>query len=257
MKKTLWLVLVLLIVCMFAFSACDNGDAPSNNDSSNNQQTTEGNGDNNSGSENNNSDTPAVCQHTFGSWNTIKQATCKEEGKLVRTCSKCSKTEESTVSKTDIHTEGVNVAVSATCTVDGKTEGKHCSVCGKTIVAQTTIKATGHTEVVDPAIATTCKEEGKTEGKHCSKCSAVLIVQESVSKLEHNYVNYICTKCGDESYTSTLVFELSDDNESYIVSSISNISEKTVSLCHHILFTKINFFDCIQNFRFFYSLINH
>ena len=82
MKKTLWLVLVLLLVCVFALSACDNGDTPSNNDNGNDQQTTEENGENNSGGENDNSSTPVGCQHTFGSWSTVKQATCKEEGKL-------------------------------------------------------------------------------------------------------------------------------------------------------------------------------
>lgn len=194
MKKTLWLALVLLIVCIFAFSACDNGDAPSNNNGGNNQQTTQGNGDNN-GSENNNSDTPVVCQHTFGSWSTVKQATCKEAGKLVRTCNKCSETEESTISKTDIHTEVVDVAVSATCTVDGKTEGKHCSVCGKTIVAQTTIKATGHTEVVDPAVEATCKTKGKTEGKHCSVCNVVIIKQNDTAIVDHDYQGGACAMC--------------------------------------------------------------
>ena len=194
MKKTLWLALILLLVCIFAFSACDNGDTPSNNDNSNSQQTTEGNIQNNNGGENNNSSTP-ICQHTFGSWSTVKQATCKEEGKLVRTCSKCSETEESTVSKTDIHTEVVDAAISATCTADGKTEGKHCSVCGKTIVTQTTIKALGHTEVVDPAVASTCEEEGLTEGKHCSVCNTILVKQTKISILAHNYKNGICSIC--------------------------------------------------------------
>ena len=34
--------------------------------------------------------------------------------------------------------------VPATCTVDGKTEGSHCAVCGEVLVAQTVVKATGH-----------------------------------------------------------------------------------------------------------------
>lgn len=194
MKKTLWLALILLLVCIFAFSACDNGDTPSNNDNSNSQQTTEGNIENNNGGENNNSSTP-ICQHTFGSWSTVKQATCKEEGKLVRTCSKCSETEESTVAKTDAHTEVIDSAISATCTADGKTEGKHCSVCGKTIVAQTTVKAPGHSEVVDPAVEATCKAKGKTEGKHCSVCNTVIIKQTDTAIIDHDYQSGACTMC--------------------------------------------------------------
>ena len=210
MKKTLWLVLVLLLVCVFSLSACDNDDTPSNNDNGNNQQTTEENGENNSGGENNNSSTPVGCQHTFGSWNTIKQATCKEEGKLVRTCTKCSEAEESTVSKTDIHTEVIDAAVSATCTVDGKTEGKHCSVCGKTIVAQTTVKASGHSEVVDPVVNATCEIEGKTEGKHCSICGDITIAQISTGYVQHAYKQGFCTVC----YTIDAIFMTEEiDNE--------------------------------------------
>ena len=111
MKKTLWLALVLLLVCVFVFSACDNGDSPSNDTTGNNQQTTEEN------KESSNSTDPIVCEHTFGDWNTVKQATCKEEGKLVRTCNKCSKTEESTMAKTDVHTEVVYY-VSNVCIYD-------------------------------------------------------------------------------------------------------------------------------------------
>ena len=194
MKKTLWLALILLLVCVFAFSACDSEDTPPTNNE-NNQQTTDNNNQNTQGSGNNASGTPTECQHAFGSWNTVKQATCKEEGKLVRTCSKCSETEESTVAKTDIHIEVIDAAVSATCTVDGKTEGKHCSVCGKTIIAQTVVKASGHTEVIDPAVEATCKIKGKTEGKHCSVCNAVIIKQNDTAIVDHDYQGGACTMC--------------------------------------------------------------
>ena len=218
MKKTFWLALILLLICVIAFSGCDNnGDASPDTDNGN--QTIENGGNGNSS---------AACVHSYSEWATIKQATCKEEGKLIRTCSKCSETEESTISKTDIHTEVVDAAVPETCTTDGKTEGKHCSVCNKTLVAQTVIKAPGHTEVIDPAVNATCKTEGKTEGKHCSECSTILIAQESVSKLKHNYENYICTACDDEYYTPTLVFAFSEDNASYIVSGITDNTETTV-----------------------------
>ena len=42
------------------------------------------------------------------------------------------------------HNEVVDVAVAATCTAAGKTEGKHCSVCNEMLVAQTDIPALGH-----------------------------------------------------------------------------------------------------------------
>lgn len=42
------------------------------------------------------------------------------------------------------HTEATDEAVVATCTAAGRTEGKHCSVCGEVLVAQQTIPALGH-----------------------------------------------------------------------------------------------------------------
>ncbi|MCM1299740.1 MAG: hypothetical protein NC203_06935 [Firmicutes bacterium] len=43
------------------------------------------------------------------------------------------------------HTEVADAAVAPTCTVDGKTEGSHCSVCKTVLTAQESITAKGHT----------------------------------------------------------------------------------------------------------------
>ena len=74
----------------------------------------------------------------------------------------------------------IDAAVEATCTTDGKTEGKHCNACGEVLVAQEIVKATGHTEVIDAAVEATCTTDGKTEGKHCSVCNEVLIAQKVI-----------------------------------------------------------------------------
>lgn len=105
-------------------TACNQNDTPSNND-----QNFNGN---------------PSCEHTFSDWTTEKQANCKEEGLLTRTCTKCSHKEETKISKTDIHTEVIDAAVSSTCTSTGLTEGKHCGVCGTTLVAQSVASMLTH-----------------------------------------------------------------------------------------------------------------
>lgn len=147
MKKTRWLILVMLLVCVVALSACDGGDTAMDSDD-HIQQTTDDKPNqttnNTPSTEHNDSTTSNVCQHTFGEWRTLKQPTCKETGELIRVCSKCSVSEQSTIEKSSTHTEILDVAVPATCTAEGKTEGKHCSVCGVTIIAQTSVNKLQH-----------------------------------------------------------------------------------------------------------------
>ena len=90
---------------------------------------------------------------------------------------------------TDIgHIEVTDKGTAATCETAGKTEGKHCSACGKVLKEQEVIPAKGHTEVIDEAIAATCESVGKTEGKHCSVCDKVLVEQKVIPAKGHTEV---------------------------------------------------------------------
>ena len=86
------------------------------------------------------------------------------------------------------HTEVIDKAVAPTCTATGLTQGKHCSVCDKVLVAQQVVEALGHTEVIDGAVAPTCTATGLTQGKHCSVCHEVLVAQQVVEALGHTEV---------------------------------------------------------------------
>ena len=80
--------------------------------------------------------------HAWGDGVVKEPATCSKEGAKTYTC-ECGATKTESIEKLD-HTEVVDAAVAPTCTATGLTEGKHCSVCGEVIVAQTVQNALGH-----------------------------------------------------------------------------------------------------------------
>lgn len=140
-----------------------------------------------------------------------KQPTCTDDGEALYKCSLCGKTHTETIPAKG-HTEVIDEAVAATCETEGKTEGSHCSVCGKVLEEQRVIPAKGHTEVTDKAVAATCETEGKTEGSHCSVCGKELEKQEIIPAKGHSFDNgvierpatqyeeglkvYTCSNCG-------------------------------------------------------------
>ena len=73
-------------------------------------------------------------EHIYGSVVT-KEPTCTEEGTKKYTCPTCGDTYTVKIPMID-HTVVIDKAVSATYTAYGKTEGSHCSVCGKVIKEQ-------------------------------------------------------------------------------------------------------------------------
>ena len=110
-----------------------------------------------------------------------KEATCTADGNTAYyTCSGCDywyananatgkiTNKDSVVIKSTGHEETVSAAVAATCTTDGKIEGKSCSKCGEVFVAQETVSATGHTfgewQVVKEAT-------GEADGEKARECS--------------------------------------------------------------------------------------
>ncbi|MBR3952905.1 MAG: dockerin type I repeat-containing protein, partial [Oscillospiraceae bacterium] len=68
------------------------------------------------------------------------------------------------------HTEVIDEAVAPTCTETGLTEGKHCSVCGEVLAAQTVVDALGHDfGEWEETKAPTNKEPGEKR-RDCKNC---------------------------------------------------------------------------------------
>ena len=96
------------------------------------------------------------------------------------------------------HKVVVDQGKKATCTEDGLTEGKHCSVCKEVIKKQEVIPATGHKVVVDQAKEATCTNIGLTEGIHCSICNKIIKKQGIIPALGHDFKDGVCTRCHNQ-----------------------------------------------------------
>ena len=179
MKKSFFVLFIVIMMSALLFSACDEGSDP----------------------------TPPHT-HAFGEWETVQRPDCTTDGVAERYCA-CGEKQTKAVASIG-HTEVVDPAVEVTCTTDGKTEGKHCSVCNAITLPQTTIPAPGHTEVIDPAVSETCTTDGKTEGKHCGVCDAILVEQTPILAPGHQYDNgeiietASCVKNGTKKFTCTV-----------------------------------------------------
>lgn len=119
MKKTL--VLALILMCVFVIASCDNSqnDTPNGSSSGDTNPVTDAH------------------VHEYGEWSIIKNSTCSVKGEEERICS-CGAKETQYIDSL-AHTEVIDSAVMPTYASEGKTEGKHCSVCNEVLVRQDSI----------------------------------------------------------------------------------------------------------------------
>ena len=192
--------------------------------------------------------------HKLGEYEISTKPTCTAKGDETAKCTRCSYTKTREVDRV-AHKEVAIEVVSPTCTKQGKSGGKKCSICGKITVEQETVEALGHKlgeyeistkptctakgeetakctrcsytktrevdrvahkEVAIEDVSPTCTKQGKSGGKKCSVCGKITVEQETVEALGHNLGKYeiskkpTCTAKGEEtakcsrcSYTKT------------------------------------------------------
>ena len=102
-----------------------------------------------------------VCEHTNTTTTTV-DATCTVAGATTVICDDCGETISTTVISATGHTEETVTGKAATCTAIGLTDGKKCSVCGVTTVAQSEIDALGHNYV--DGVCSKCNEKDPEAG---------------------------------------------------------------------------------------------
>jgi len=146
------------------------------------------------------------CEHTFGEWQTTKEATCTEKGEKERLCSKCEAKDTESISKKDhewgefddngvakckncgeektdsskakhTHDYQKDKTVEPTCTEKGYTVYK-CknSGCDEPEIKKDEKEAKGHTKA-------TKKENGK-EIEYCTVCNEVISENELQASIE-------------------------------------------------------------------------
>ena len=178
----------------------------------------------------------AATGHSYGDWTTTKEATCTEDGSKQKTCScgdvvteaiaalghdydavvtaptctekgyttytcSCGDTYKGDEVDALGHTEVIDEAKAPTCTENGLTEGKHCSVCNEVLVAQTVVDALDHSYTESVTKQPTCTEKGvKT-----FICSCGDTYTEEIAATGHTLTQVAakaptCTEAGYEAY---------------------------------------------------------
>jgi len=132
---------------------------------------------------------PEECKHTTTKLGGQKDATCTETGysgdKVCVTCGEL--IEQGSEVPKIAHTEVIDKAIAASCIKDGKTEGKHCSVCNTVLAKQEVVSATGHSFGMWVETVPATSVSGGEEKRTCETCG--IEEKRSTEKLTNPFVD--------------------------------------------------------------------
>ena len=129
-------------------------------------------------------------------------ASCTTVGSYdsVTYCAKCGDelNRETVYVSVKAHTEVIDLAIAATCTKSGLTEGTHCSVCSAVLVKQQLVPMHGHDFALHRINEPTCTEDGSRI--YVCRYDASHTESEPIAKLGHTDADNdgICDRCKEQ-----------------------------------------------------------
>ena len=155
--------------------------------------------------------------HTFGEWQTEREADCENAGLMTRQCSDCGKVEEQIIPAKGHSFGDWQTVTPVTCTADGLDE-RVCQACG--YKEERTVTASGHAFGEWTVLsAATCVDDGE-ESRTCSVCGTEekrVIPATGIHSYSAEWITspethwHECTVCGATADKSA--HELADGNE--------------------------------------------
>ncbi len=155
-----------------------------------------------------------LASHSFGKWQTVKDATCTANGLKKQVCTACNAENTEAIPALG-HKETAVSGKNATCTDTGLTEGRKCSVCGTVVLAQKEIPAKGHSfgkwEITKNP--TYVIEGNKT--RSCSLCATM--ENQAIARLEapanevKDETHNISVKFSDDTYAENVELEVKEE----------------------------------------------
>lgn len=161
----------------------------------------------------------ASTEHSYGDWETAVEGDDTHNGLSIRTCQECGAKESKNIGSLCNHKEYISSeAVNPTCSTEGKTAEKSCSICKEVTQQSLKISATPHKTEKFEGKPSSCTEEGYADYEKCLNCDYTTftiiskaehtaddgVITKKASCTETGVITYSCSVCGEFMYSDTI-----------------------------------------------------